>query len=384
MKLELNKLSSAVGKLSYAIEKSTLNPQAGFVQITSKGKSLEIVTCGLNYSFVATVPTLDTENAFDVTVSSDTFIPLISKLEDTEIELREELNKLVLTATGKKYVFHIKKDRAGNTEKLKPIPFDVSEDTVTQFTLDKEDIISISGMHSKGIAASADASFVKDCQRYVCIDGNGAITFAESIYLTTFKHKKETTAKVLVDGTQAKLLKVFDSYPSVDVWVSVPEDYEEVSMTKFSAGGITLVFETPSESVISKFPCGKLREKADLVAETHIRIDRKKLEKALSRLMVFDKKWDAKVLDYSQIEFSTDHLRLVSVKNKNYEDIPYISQENAKDYTAIVRLVDLEKTIKALDSGKEIDMSYGNDTASTITINTGNLRQIIREIIPNT
>ena len=109
--------------------------------------------------------------------------------------------------------------------------------------------------------------------------------------------------------------------------------------------------------------------------DVHAILDKKTLDKALSRLMVFDKKFDITVLDYSKLVFSSNGLKMISVKNKNYEKVDYIKSENTFDYEAVIRFADLVAQLKAIKT-KEIDISYGD---SAIVINSGNLKQLIPE-----
>ena len=107
-------------------------------------------------------------------------------------------------------------------------------------------------------------------------------------------------------------------------------------------------------------------------------IDRKTLDKALARLMVFDKKFDILVLDYSKIVFKENELELVSVKNKNFEIIPYVSSQNVVEKTSIIRFADLVKQLKVCNS-KEVDISYNQ--RPVLIINNGDVKQIIPECI---
>ena len=92
--------------------------------------------------------------------------------------------------------------------------------------------------------------------------------------------------------------------------------------------------------------------------------------------MVFDKKFDITVMDYSKIVFHENELELISVKNKNFEKIQYINSQNAIEHESIIRFADLIKQLKAITS-KELNISYGSRPA--IVINS-EIKQIIPEI----
>ena len=93
--------------------------------------------------------------------------------------------------------------------------------------------------------------------------------------------------------------------------------------------------------------------------------------------MIFDKKFDITVMDYSKIVFKEKELELISIKNQNKEIIPYKTYQNTIYHESIIRFADLIKQLKALTTN-EIDISYGSRPA--IVIN-GNVKQLIPEII---
>ena len=93
--------------------------------------------------------------------------------------------------------------------------------------------------------------------------------------------------------------------------------------------------------------------------------------------MVFDKKFDITVLNYSKLVFGVDEVKLVSIKNNNYEVVKYVSGQNTVEHESIIRFADLVNQLKAVQ-GKEIDISYGQSPA--ITINSYRLKQLIPEV----
>ena len=120
---------------------------------------------------------------------------------------------------------------------------------------------------------------------------------------------------------------------------------------------------------VLRFPTLKLRQVATQALEAHITLDKKELDKALSRLMVFDKKFDTTILNYSKIEFNEDGLILVSVLNKNYEKLTYIKSDNVFKRTFMIRFADLVKQLKALQAN-EVSIYYGNSPAIIIDSGT--------------
>ena len=73
-----------------------------------------------------------------------------------------------------------------------------------------------------------------------------------------------------------------------------------------------------------------------------------------------------------------DSCKLVSVKSKNYEVIPYVSSVGAFEHESIIRFADLVEQLKAF-TANEISIGYGETPA--IAINAGSLKQLIPEIV---
>lgn len=379
MKVNILNLKKIIEKLNLAIEKSTINPKAGWVEMVEEddGK-LSIFVGNYDYFVEASVKCVenDDSSSLHVTVSSDTFVPLISKLDDGVAEFKCARNSLIVETSNGEYTFPIIKE-AGIVKGVDRISFNDNE--ASEYTLSGEDISSIASINAKGLI---DSLFSREIQQYIYVDQNGALTFTENIYINDFNSSDgfANEFKFLLNGTQAKLMKIFEKSNSVSVKI-IEGDYETPIKVKFSISdddlSICLIAITQAKNVVDKFPSIKLRELSSAVSETHAVIDKKKFEKALQRLMVFDKKFDVTVLNYSKLVFSEDEVKLVSIKNNNYEVVKYVSGRNTTKHESIIRFADLVNQLKAVQS-KEIDISYGDSPA--ITINSYRLKQLIPEV----
>ena len=379
MKVNVLALKSIVEKLNLAIEKSTLNPKSGWIEMMEEENgNLSIYVCNFDYFVDVCVKCVEGKSDIPLhaTVSSDTFIPLISKLDDGTAEFRCNKNTLVVETDSGEYTFPVIKE-AGRPKSVDRISFNCNE--ASNHMISGEDISSIASINAKGLL---DSVFSREIQQYIYVDEVGAITFTENIYINAFNGDRNTKSdfKFLLTGTQAKLMKIFEKADLVDVEV-LEKDYENPIKVKFSYFGndysISLVIVAQARSVVDKFPSIKLRQLSSAVSETHAIIDKKKLEKALQRLMVFDKKFDITVLNYSKLVFGVDEVKLVSIKNNNYEVVKYLSGQNTIEHESIIRFADLVNQLKAVQ-GKEIDISYGQSPA--ITINSYRLKQLIPEV----
>ena len=367
----IKELKEIAVKLNLAIEKSKINPKAGWIEIETRDNKIVLKVSNYDYFVQAYVPCSETSVGIHATISSDTFIPLIAKLDGDSITFSETNTCLIMDTENGEYTFPEIKEM-GKVKELDRIDF--NRTNCTHVSYKAEDVASIADANAKGLL---DSMYARDIQQYVYVDERGAITFTENIYINSFNPIEENNHfKFLLSATQAKLTKIFDGEEEVDVMVEATNGYEEPVRVYFRSSNIGMVVITPSAETTDKFPSIKLRRLADAVSETHAIIDKKALEKALNRLMVFDKKFDITVLNYSQLTFGKESVKLVSIKNKNYEVVPYIRGENTEEHTSMIRFADLVKQLKAINT-KEIDISYG---ASPAIVINGNIKQMIPEI----
>ena len=376
MKLDIKDLKNLVSKLNLAIEKSKVNPKSGWIELETDNESVNFKVSNYDYYLEVSVLAnefISDEDKFHVTILADTFIPLVSKLDVNEVNVYEKLNSLIVETDNSSYTFPVIKE-LGKTKCLDVIEFNPTDGG---FQIDSRDLESIANVNANGIA---DSIITKDIQQFIYVDNIGALTFTENIYVNDFKYPTSGEFKFLLNVTQAKLLNIFKGENIVLLDIEQEETYDtcQTLSNKISLSNdkIRLVMITQQQDIVDKFPSIRLRALAENDENTHIVVDKKLLDKALTRLMVFDKKFDITVMDYSKLVFKENELELVSIKNKNFEKIPYISSQNVVEHESIIRFADLVKQLKAVTS-KEIDISYGSRPA--IVINS-NVKQVIPEI----
>ncbi len=379
MKVDICELKNIVEKMNMAVEKSAINPRAGLVEMVENNDDiLSIYVGNFDYFLESSIKCVDEENTgMHVTVNSDTFIPLVAKLDDGIAEFACTKNVLTISTSNSEYTFPLVKE-AGVAKSVDKIYFD--EKGLDANVVSGNDLSSIASINAKGLI---DSLFSREIQQYIYVDNCGAITFTENIYINDFVDDVSLgnrDFKFLLNGTQAKLMKIFEK--SDKVYFKVLEsEYDSPIKVKFYCGNdlnsMSLVLLTQPRRTVDKFPSIRLRDLSNAVSNTHVIIDKKKFEKALQRLMVFDKKFDITVLNYSKLVFGLNNVKLVSIKNNNFEIVEYVSSENAIDHEAIIRFADIVNQLKAVQ-GKKLDISYGNSPA--ITINSYRLKQLIPEV----
>lgn len=381
IKIKTKELKDILSKLNVAIEKNVFNPQSGWVQIKiGKDGEVELKVSNFDYYVKSSFNTENTEEEEIIaTVEAGTFIPLVAKLSNEYTKIYRDDKSLILETENNLYTFPLQINlTTGEVADITEIHFDCSN--YSSSTLSGEEVVSIATITAKGI--NDNSSCKKIYQHFVYVDNFGAEAFMDNIYVNEFKCNeeefKELGFKILLSKTQSKILSIFDGVDEINIKVEDTDNDEAKRRVEFSADNIVVVFITQPMSIVKQFPSEKLRNIAKETSKTHVTIDREELNKALARLMVFDKKFGANVLDYSKIEWGKDSCKLVSVKSKNYEIIPYIKKEGTYEHESIIRFADLVEQLKAFTS-KEIDMSYGE--SPVIVINAEELKQLIPEIV---
>lgn len=377
MQLNIKELKELMTKISLAVEKSKLNPKSGWIELETIGSTVGFKVANYDYYLEASIDvgqTISDDDKFHVTILAETFIPLVSKLDVETVNVYEKLNSLILETEQSSYTFPIIKE-LGNVKCVDKIDFNTTSDKV--ITIGGVELASVATINTKGLV---DAMFSQEIQQFIYVDDQGALTFTENMYVNDFKTKASEPFKLLLNVTQAKLLEIFSGESQVTIELEQKDTFSNVATTTnkacLTAQGIKLVLICQNQDLTDKFPSIKLRALGANVEQTHVVVDKRLLDRALARLMVFDKKFDITIMDYSKLVFKQDCLELVSIKNKNFERIPYISSQNAIDHESIIRFADLIGQLKAITT-KEIDISYGSRPA--IVINS-NVKQLIPEI----
>ncbi len=374
MKVNITELKNIVAKMNLAIEKTKLNPKSGWIELESfEDNTMTLKVSNYDYYLEAVIPIeCDNSDKIHATIVSDTFVPLVAKLDDDYVEMFERMNALIFKTSNSEFTFPIIKE----LDDVKSVDVIKFRDTVDNIILSGNDLSSVATINTKGFV---DSVFSNEIQQFIYVDQEGALTYTENLYVNTFKRLGNKDFKILLNVTQAKLLEVFNSIDEVELMIDSSANYDYASKIKFKANNISLVLVIQSQALTDTYPSIRLRKLASVSHVTHVILDKKAVDKALARLMVFDKKFGIEVMLYSKLVFKENEVQFVSITNKNFERIPYISSENAFEHESIIRFSDLMKQLKAMNS-KTLDVSYG--TTPALAINSGEgLVQLIPEIL---
>ena len=328
MKLNIQELKDIMTKIRLAVEKTKINPKSGWIELETKNNNLNFKVGSYDYYLEVSIDTQkETNEEIHVTILAETFIPLIAKLDTEYAEFTVRENTLIVETEINTYTFPILKD-GDECKCVDKIKFEQTRHE--EIKINGEDLSTVASVNAKGLV---DVVFKKDIQQFVYVDNQGALTFTENMYVNNFKNIVVGEFKFLLNITQAKLLEIFKNEKNVEIKIEQKPTFEDeptnTNKIQLQTKGIILILITQNEDIVNKFPAIKLRALAENKEQTHIIIDKKKLDKALARLMVFDKKFDITVIDYSKLVFKENELELVSIKNKNNERIPYINSQNA-------------------------------------------------------
>ena len=190
MKISISSLKDKMSKISMAVEKSRINPQAGWIELETKDDYLCIKVSNTDYYLKTEICLEYDVTDIHATIVADTFISLVSKLDDGVVDISEKLNSIVLETDKNKYNFPVIKE-SGVTKKLNIIDFSPTNEE--GISIDSESLVSIADINANGLQ---NALFSKDIQQYIYVDEEGAITFTENIYVNNFTNIK-TNAYIL-------------------------------------------------------------------------------------------------------------------------------------------------------------------------------------------
>lgn len=370
-KVSVSEFKKIMSKMSMGVEKTNINPDAGYVEIETVGENTIQTKVSSKDYFIVSALNAECGDEIRVTVNADTFIGVISKLDVESVELRTENNALVMSTKTAEYTFPIITNE-GAVKELSSIPFD--DDNAVSAIMNGEDIESVAGSNLQGLV---DTTFSREVQQFIYVDNIGALTFTENVYVNDFKSPSEKEFKFLLNAVQTNLLKVFSNSDKVGVSVQNVADDGDKVVVKFESDNpkITLICITQTPTMTNSFPAAKIRGLSTSIKDIHVIINKSKLEKALNRLLVFDKK-NSPVRDKSQFVFGTDSVTLVSRKHHNKEVVNYDKQTNAEEYTATIYFSDMINQLKAITT-PNVDISYGN--GKTVILNS-NIKQLIPEL----
>ena len=179
-RISITELKKIISKLNLAVEKSKINPKSGWIEIEStENDSLSIKVGNYDYYLEANVPIEVSDNDSEplhATVTAETFIPLVSKLEEEYITISERMNALILSTIKSEYTFPIIKEM-GKVKSIDSIKFNPTR--CTRSKIKGYYLSSIADTNAKGLV---DALFSKDIQQFVYVDNEGALTYTENIY----------------------------------------------------------------------------------------------------------------------------------------------------------------------------------------------------------
>ena len=373
--IKLKEIKDILSKIAVGIDKSDINPSAGYIEIQTDNGVMSIKVANNDYFLISPI-NVDSDESIHATILADKFINIISKLSKETISLGSDDNALTLKTNTSQYVFPIVK-KNGAVATINEFAYDDAEYTNHVVNvMNGNDLASIAESNAQGLV---EATFTKEIQQFIYVDNVGALTFTDNIYINNFDTPYDNEFKILLNATQSRLLKIFDGAKEVTVDIYFSNDDFKNVVVKMKSNDMSLSLLTQSTNKIAMFPDEKIRNLSLGDINRHAIINKSDFDKALSRLMVFDKKFDKAILDYSKLVFKSNHVELISVKNHNYEIVAYSSSENIDNdnsYEAIIRFGDLVNQLKAVTT-PNVDISFGNGKA--IVINS-DIKQIVPEI----
>ena len=374
--LKTDKLKEIASKVAMGVDGDRTSPLSELLELELKNKELTLKTTNKEF-FLKTILSdiTDSEEELHITINADVFLSLINKITTNTIKLEITKEGLELYGNGK-YTFPLFLD-GEESIRLPEIPFNVDESTVS-FEISGDILKSIYDFNSKELTKDQTINYI---QRHYYFDEFGALTYVENACINEFKLPQPV--KLLFNERLVQLFKLFAGKEVKFSWNKKESGVDEKgniiyqNKVKFDIEGMELTSIVPHSDLVERYPVIALRNLVEIEYPGQVKIAKQGLQSAIERLFIFDKlginRSDLKKC--GKLEFKDKELIITNTKDKNFEIVPYIDQEEiALNYTLYISLADLLKHVN-ISSQNSLSILYGTEDA--IVIQRDNLKQVI-------
>lgn len=356
-------LKEACKVILQAIDTSEPSLISETLELVAQNQTLSMAVTNREY-YVVVKMALPSEDTLKATVNALLFLKLISQLMSEQLELLVEGGTLVVKADGTYKLPLIFKD-----DKLLELPKIELNNVVVEMPITASVLNSILFYNGRELQAAKVTR--KPVQKMYYIDNYGAITFTTGACVNSFSLEKPL--KLLLSSKVVKLFKLFTG-GTVAFALSQDLNLDGSIATKvqFATDSISITAITPSDvQLLESVPVEAIRGMANKTHEHSVVVDRDRLVKALSRLLLFKKEGLSVAL---KLAFETEHCTLTYCGNQEvlgYQD----AQLDDLNYVAHLNIENLKAVV---DSCLEdyLTLSFGDHKAVVVA------RQSIKNIIP--
>lgn len=377
--LKTDKLREIASKVAVGVDGDKTSPLSELLELELKNKELTLKTTNKEYFFKTILSDItESEEELHATVNADVFLALINKTTTSSIKIEITKDGLEVQGNGK-YTFPLILD--GETSlRLPEINFTVNDDT-TSFEINGDILKSIYDFNSKEITKDQT---INHLHRHYYIDELGALTFVESACINEFTLPKPV--KLLFNERLVQLFKLFAGKEVKFSWNKQESGQDEngnivyQNKVKFQIDGMELISIVPHSDLVDRYPATALRNLVNVEYSGKVQIAKQNLQSAIERLFIFDKlginRSDLKKC--GKLEFKQKELIITNTKDKNFEIVPYVDQEEiAHECTLFISLADLIRHVN-ISNQANLTILYGEGDA--IVLIRDNLKQVIPQM----
>lgn len=313
--------------------------------------------------FVSVKLPLQCDEDFRATVNAVLFLKLIFQLTTDTLELDISDNSLVIKADG---VYKL--PMIFNGAELLELPRIVLNNVTTQMNIPSSILGSILQYNTKELQSTKIV--YRPAQKLYYIDNEGAITFTTGACVNSFKLDKPV--KLLLPP---KVVKLFKLFPEGDVQFALAQDVDRdnnlTTKVDFSTNMITITATITSDtSILESVPVQAIRNMSVKQYDYSVLVDKDKIIKALSRLLLFKND----ISTVANFKFNNEYF-VISYSN-NEEVIGFHNEQSSElSYEMHLNIETLKNILDGLQE-EYFTMNFGDHRAVVLIYND------IKNIIP--
>lgn len=353
MKINTVLLQSMVSRAIKGSGNNKLMPITGLMGISLTGGTLTLTTTDFsNYLFVK--ESVDGED-FSVTVPVDTFSKLISKLTCDTVEFELTENKLEITGNGK-YLIELPFDSDGGIVEF-PNPLkDFDFNNAKTYRIEPSTVSTIINSIKPALAVNLATPVYTNY--YV----GDVVMATDSFKINSYNTQLFEEPKLV----SAKMMDLLDVISDTSVVANVSQD--------------SVVFDSGSCVVFGKFMPGieqysitAIKSLFDREFKCMCKFSKSEMLQALDRIALFVGDFDDGEIT---LDFGTEGVSISSKASSGDEDITYLDNSNAEEYTARININLLQTQIKAQEDDT-IEMWYNDVNNQSVKLVCGDVVSII-------
>ena len=365
MIIKLADLKPVCANIASVIDNNAMSEIATTIQLGVFDTKLKINYTNKQYFVSSKIPVTDVMNVppFSAVIKADTFIKLISKLNDETVDIVLDDNKAtldVITATGKYTFATIDAVDAFDKQYSN---FNIADDNVdVSYSIDNGVLHNIIDYSNTEFGKVPDSIAKSNVMYRMCyLDSQGSIAMSGGACI--YNANVEVDNGVYLTDKLLKLLKLFnhDTQYNINIKTGTAAVLNNVVQQKieFTSDNMEIYAILPSNTAI-KLPVDKVRQMATTALPNTVNIDTNNLAQVLDRFSIFVD--GTSVVDTVTLEFTADNVKVRNEALENVDVVNYINSISLEQpYVVKVCLSELLTTLNNYETAVSIDFGVNTN-----------------------